>query len=927
MMRHNIRVNRSAAYLLCFALLAGTGSLNAQQGQPTQEPGDALEIAEESGQASGAADGRVIEEMVTVGKLRSAATDVVQQRIDMDVVADFMGADQISRVGDSTVSLALRRMPGVTLVQGQYVYVRGLGERYSSTLLNGAQVPSPDLTRNVLPLDIFPTDIIESIAIQKGYTPEMPAAFGGGNVNIRTKGIPDGPMLAMEVGTGWNSLNGEEGLTYEGGSDDALGTDDGTRALSPDIQAAFRTYRGDISATSIFNTLLQDGRTHGFDEARAINSDLALALNRDLLAIESKSLSPDLNLEGSAGNRWYFGDDEQWEFGAVALASYKSGWRNRDRENRSVLDPENERSLTRRTINGVAVTGVLNTSLAFTADHQLNTTTMLIRNTEDEVSLTTGNNFNFVRADGRQFRTYDIRFEERELLTNQIRGRHVVGVDTRERIALLDHDLFDQLAFEWYYSLSTARTDIPSEVRVSAEDLVDPASGSLLSTSVRRSGSAADYRYTDLEDQVDNWGGSFTKPFHWAGSDIELSGGWDYVSKGRQYMQYQLGLGTTALDALPVLEGTPAQVFTDANIADPVNGFALSTGGIGTESYLAAQSSDAVFGKFDMMLGETWRLSGGARWEQFQQASLPIDPLEYDANVGQAVIGGEDLVNAVFRDDQVYPSLALTYIRDGFWAEQFQLRFGASQTAARPDLREISQATYIDPLTEARVRGNPNLVPSDLLNLDIRAEWYFDDGDSFTLSAFYKDISDPIETVEGDGTDDNISLTFVNADSASIYGLEIEWLNSLSSLGEWAGAWSEPFFLAGNLTLSESELKVGDSVLDVTNATRPMSQHSDYVANLQFGFDSPGGMHSATLVYNVFGERLYYAGKNGAADAYERPFNSLDLVYSFYPTERLTMKLRLQNLLDEDLEIEQSGVTVLRQDLGATFKVDLKWDF
>lgn len=96
--------------------------------------------------------------------------------MEEDVVADFLGAEAISRVGDSTVCMALRRVPGLTLVNDQFVYVRGLGERYSSVLLNGAQVPSPDLTRNVIPLDIFPTEIISSLAVQKAYSPEVPTA-------------------------------------------------------------------------------------------------------------------------------------------------------------------------------------------------------------------------------------------------------------------------------------------------------------------------------------------------------------------------------------------------------------------------------------------------------------------------------------------------------------------------------------------------------------------------------------------------------------------------------------------------------------------------------------------------------------------------------------------------------------------------------
>ena len=131
-----------------------------------------------------------MEEIIVTGRQRSAAESVVEERLQATVVADIVSSEQISRLGDSTVSLALRRLPAVTLVGDQFIYVRGLGERYSSTTLNGANVPSPDLTRNVIPLDLFPAEIVESLSVQKGYSPDQSAAFGGGSVDIRTLTIP-----------------------------------------------------------------------------------------------------------------------------------------------------------------------------------------------------------------------------------------------------------------------------------------------------------------------------------------------------------------------------------------------------------------------------------------------------------------------------------------------------------------------------------------------------------------------------------------------------------------------------------------------------------------------------------------------------------------------------------------------------------------
>jgi len=183
-----------------------------------------------------------IEEVVIVARLKSSAANVVFERLEHEAVTDLMSAELIGRIGDSNVATALRRVPGVTLVDDKFIYVRGLGERYSSTLLNGAAVPSPDLTRSVLPLDIFPTSIVQTLAVQKGFTSNMPAAFGGGNVDIRTKGIPEQFVFDVEIGLNHNTETSGSGFGYSGGGDDKWGTDDGGRALSVDIQQAIDKY-------------------------------------------------------------------------------------------------------------------------------------------------------------------------------------------------------------------------------------------------------------------------------------------------------------------------------------------------------------------------------------------------------------------------------------------------------------------------------------------------------------------------------------------------------------------------------------------------------------------------------------------------------------------------------------------------------------
>ena len=606
----NIQLRRAVRALLALAAagLSVHAGLGLAQEAPRSEEQDVSAAAEAGAPqpqdtANPVADDEVIERIEVIGRSRSAVTDVVQERIDQPVVADLLGEEQISRVGDSTVSLALRRLPGVSLVNDQFIYVRGLGERYSSTTLNGAYVPSPDLTRNVLPLDLFPAEIIESLAVQKGYTPDQPAAFGGGSVDIRTQGIPEDPLLNFQVGSGWNSDSSDKGLTYAGGSDDKFGEDDGTRALPGEISAAVQQFQGELAPPQMLQALQRDGQFHTIAEAQGLNRELATSLNRNI-DLSEQSLDPDLSVEAAAGDSWYLGESDEWRLGLLALGDYDNTWRNRDRVNRSVLTPEDVVFNTRRTVNQVTLTGSLNVGLEYAGEHRIDVSGLYLRNTEDDASIQTGNNFNFQRASGQQLRNYKIRYEERELELVQVRGTHTLGPETLGMLGRVgDIALLQDLTFAWYLSDATAKTEIPNEVLVSAEDTVDPASGAVLSTRLRASATAADYRFTDLQDEVQSFGWSLTKPFTTERTQISLSGGWDYYDKGRSYLQTQLGLGTTALGSEAARAGTPSQALSDANILDPANGYILSIGGIGTESYLAAEEVERLLRQFRHDLG------------------------------------------------------------------------------------------------------------------------------------------------------------------------------------------------------------------------------------------------------------------------------------------------------------------------------------
>lgn len=882
------------------------------------------------------AEGEAVDEVVAVGRFISSSQSLVNERMTDAFATDLLGSETISRLGDSTVASALRRVPGLTLVQDKFVYIRGLGERYTSTTLNGAYIPSPDLTRNVIPLNVFPTSIVESLKVQKSYAPGLSANFGGGAVDIRTKGVPDDFNVSFEVGLSTNSENPSRMATYSGGGDDSLGTDDGTRALSATIANGLTTYQGNPSVNNVLAFLRgQDSSATLFD-AQTINRQFATALNRNI-AIEETSPDPNWNARASIGNNYVVGTD--WKLGFNVGASYDTDWNFRRTRTAAFGDPDEQNGVKEESTRSINIAGTLNLGVNFTEDHSISTTSLFLRNTDDETEVFDFFNENRVKSGGLGFRDYRLEYEERNMTTHQVNGTHILGDATRRSFGLLDTLLAripDETQVDWFYSDSSARTNIPNRVIVSSETITDPVTGAVQSENVRLNSSAADFRFTDLDDEVENYGWSAMMPLTFGNSYVEISGGWDHGQKARKYEQAQFSLGYLNVSDPDVLVGSLSDVFSDENILhavpdpDPtnpvpgamvyVNNVVFDRQGANTNSYLAATMTDSAWGAIDWTYDDTWRFALGARWEDYRQVALSWNPYGFSEDSPQISTDPDVLAEGTFTDDQVYPAVSITYM-GALWAETFQLRFGYSQTAVRPDLREITASSFIDPVTSDLIRGNPGITPADVDNFDIRGEWFFDNGDNFTVTVFRKDITNPIEFFEIPASDTTIAREVVNAESAEVTGVEIEGLKELAFLG---GIF-DTLFVQGNLTVQDSELVAGPNANVPTNPVRSLSGASDYTANVMLGFDSRDAKHTASLIYNVFGERLFVAGRNGSPDGYEQPFHSLDFTYFWYPTDQLTVKLKAQNLLRETIDIERAGTVVFQEDPGTAYGLAFSW--
>lgn len=868
-------------------------------------------LAEES-------DSEAIEEVVVkASRLKGTAAAVMQERKNQAFVADILGSEQISRTGDSDAAAALRRVTGITLVDGKFIYVRGLGERYSSTQLNGAAVPSPDPTRTVIPLDLFPSSIIESLSVQKSYSASMPAHFAGGNVDVRLKTIPTDFIFNMKGKLGANSNNFDDGLTYNGGSDDWYGKDDGTRAAPEDLANLWSSF-------SSINELNQED-----------NRQIAAQLNRDYDS-KTESVDPNTGLDMTIGNKIDFDD---FRLGFLSAISYDNKWEvTEGYEGQDFTYSESNEaggtwSLVRgfdevdTTEHSVRFSGMLSLGLEYMRDHRFDFTSLILHDTRDEISDKRGNTNNVLLSDGLRVRDSEIIYEEREMISNQLRGTHNLN------------DWWG-LGVDWFYSESRSNRYAPGniETRYIIQDGYNgqPEDGIfdyVNESSLRRATTSTRYTFQNLNDEVENYGYNLSLPFNLSGTEIELKFGGNFVKKSRDAFARRIDINTLAFSDLDFTGSQLNNILTNDVILNQAlsgNDNIIRDTSVAGDDYYSGQMIDAYYVEADFFFNQNWRVVGGVRYEDFRQVVAPLDPATGKFDLPSQPTE-EDLADLAFQEDEFFGSLALTYILDS----EMQFRASVGQSTIRPDLREVAPATYIDPLTGFPIGGTPGVESTDIINYDLRWEWYMETGESLSVGLFYKDMDMPIESVQSPAQDGPSLIRIANAEDGYVYGVEMEFLKDFTFLGDLGLINGADFYLSGNVTLSDSEINIDtQNVVEqtgvstsVTNPTRRMTGHSEYVVNFNLGWDAPNGNHSATLVYNVFGERIIIPGIEGKDDAYEQPFHSLDMVYTYYPNFSSTLTFKVQNLLGEDKSIEFEDTLIQSETKGTRFEVALKWDF
>jgi len=865
------------------ALLAPVSFAQEGEGAPPRPP------AQRQDTASVGSEDEIVE--VTV-----RGENIPDPMVRTAEISSFITAADLERQGDDTAAAALTRVTGLSLVQGKFVYVRGLGERYSAALLNGSPLPSPEPLQRVIPLDLFPNNVLSSVMVQKTYSARYPGEFGGGLIDLQTLAVPEKPFLAFSSSVGGNTeTTFKNATTYQGGEWDMAGFDDHTREMPAALRDAIATGRRVDAASFTPAQLQRIGQSF-------VNAPVNLVQATD-------SMQPDFSL-GLTGGRSF---DTSWgSLGAIAVAGFENGWQTRTgRQQEGIVLNDTIFPRTDYDFQSTQNDAVLNGLFGLGAEwggQRLNWTNLYIHNTTKEARTRAGNDElagAFVRDDYTEW-------YERELFDTQLNGTHKFG----------------PLQIDWRGSYATTSRDAPYEkgirYRLVGDEYLHNASQEQNYT-----------RFSEVNDDVVSAGLDFayTLPAR-DRQDTVISVGAAWMDNDRDSESREFRL--LALDSALPLNVQRERVdflLSDVNIGPGLLSLRETTGADGAAAYDARLKVNAAYAQVDAEFIPLLRSSFGLRYEDAEESVTPRNLF-----AGPAPVSAAPLEN-----NYLLPTATVTW---NFY-EDMQLRVGASKTIGRPQFRELAPQSYYDPDSDRLFIGNPFLVDTEIVNADARYEWYFGEGEFVTAGLFYKKLDKPIEAVVNEAGA-TVQQTYLNAPEAQLYGAELEikkYFDPSIRSEWWAG---NRLFVATNYTYTKSEVKVnaGDAVFPLSSGGAPR-QASDYIrdgsalqgqsknlANMQLGIENQARHTQVTLLATYVGKRISARGRPQQPDIVQDPGTIVDLVirqgFGAFGHD-LTFGFEARNLFREDFEeFQELGggrVDVNRYDLGSGFSVSLTAQF
>lgn len=806
---------------------------------------------------------------VSAGASNDAAA-IIEDRKAATTISESISAVEIAKDTASSAAGVLQRAPGVSLVK-DFVYVRGLGERYSNTSLNNSILPTTEPDRKVVPMDLIPSSLLQSVRILKTFTPDQPGEFSGGLVKLDTVELPRAASLSVSYSLGFNSqTQGEDFLNYPGGGiRDFLGFGRRHRALPGGIPQNERVLRGNI--------FLPGGFTPA--ELQAFGRSFENTWNP-----RAQDARPN--------NGWSIsGGDSFGKFGIVGALSFKNELHTRDEiknfyqisgSNQITPSSAYDYTSSRETAR---LGGAFNLAYELSKNNKLFFKNFLTNQGTDETRIFEG----FNQDRGTTLRNTRLRYIQERIYSGQLSGDHVLS-------------WIGDTIFTWRYSYSRATLDEPDlrealyEFSLSANDFIYFNQTQSL------------FRlFNQMRENLREPAFDVSKFFFFGSKALNVKAGASYINRDRVFDSRRFRFVPRDLQNIDTSQ-SPEQLLLPANIS-PDRGFEIREETRTTDHYDALHNITAGYLMADLSW-KKWRFIGGVRGERSIQRVQTFEPYRPE------VIP----VSANLDDMDWLPSVGLAY---NFRNQTMSLRGGLSRTLARPQFRELSPFEFTDVTGGRSSVGNPDLKRTLITNYDARYEWFLTPTDLLAVSIFHKDLDDPIEIVVQAQT--TLITSYRNADKARNTGLEIEFRKNI---GDW---WErlKPLSLNLNYTYVRSRVQIGEQNRSLlTNTERPLVGQAENIFNLVFDYAIPSIDAEARALFNYTGERISDVGALGLPDIIEHGYPNLDLLFAkhFGGERRWRVEFTVENLLNRqiDYRLDNQAFNVYRNGRTFAFGVSYK---
>jgi outer membrane receptor for ferrienterochelin and colicin len=827
------------------------------------------------------------EVIVTAEAIKNTESALITMRAKSASVMDGISAQTFKKIGDGDAASAVKRVPGVSVQEGKYVFVRGLGDRYTKTTLHGMDVPGLDPDRNSLQMDIFPTSIISSIVVRKSFTADMPADFTGGVVNIETKTFPEKPVMDVSAGVGYTPgmhFNSDY-RTYNGGSLDFLGFDDGSRSeplnMGPNNPAPTGV---ETDPRLKPNPPGADGYTREFNNEMGTKTATS-PMNFDLGLSTGNQIKKDDKTYGWMGSLTYKNNTTFYD-------DWEQNFYRKSNQDPSITELRTERlSSGVLGINNVLMSGLIGGAMK-TMKSKYKVNIMHLQNGESKSGFL--DQSDFIVSNNEQVR-HNLEYSERSITNALISGQHLLEGGDWE--------------LEWNVSPTYSRIN-DKDVRITSYLVERDADGNITRYSIDASEAGFPQRIWRNLDEFNIASRADVKNNHRLfGEKAKLTMGLGYVFKQRDYSILNYELRTLGN---PIgLSGDGDELMSDEFLWSQNNPNAPGTFIHGqyqaNNTFSGTQSTISLYASEEFNVTSKLKTVLGLRLEKYDQFYTGQNQIANTSpNDPAARIFDNENVLDLF---QVFPTVNMIYAL----TDNSNLRGSWFMTTARPSFKEISTAEIVDVLSGMTFIGNVDLVQTDIQNMDIRYEAFFNRNQMFSVSGFYKTFVNPIEMISFE--QDITSFQPRNVGDARVLGIEIEGRVNLSTVFAGMEAWS----LNANVSLIDARvtydktpggdydgkqngLREGETLDDY----RDMQGQAPYIVNAGVSYRGEDNGFEAGLFYNVQGPKLVTVGINYTPDVYSVPFHSLNfnLKRGFGENKKYQVGLSVDNILDDVIETE-----------------------